>query len=465
MRPAMRRSSGPTPAIGLMAPPSTWYLPRNSRVRSIATTSLGSSTTQMVASERRGSRHTRHSSSCATLPQRSQKRTLFLTSVRASTSRLTSSGSAARRWKAMRWALLGPTPGSRPSSSIRSWTAPSYTRPAYGVAGTTARTARPGGAAQPSSTCSAITVPPSISATSGTPTRPVSSSTGSEWSISSIAWAYSASSTSSGLAPTCDASAPDEAPPTSHGGGAVLDGGADPAGDGALGAVPPGGEAALASDPLTVGMGRALGAGPGAGGAPGAGAAAGGAALGASAPAGGPPTRTPTPCVSRRARRGPRRGRGGARERPLDGREGTRARGGLGCGGCPGCGGCRGRCRPRRIGSREGPLDAHVDAERLDERALDDVGVRAVAERGREARRGEHEAQGGSRELAHLGVLAHEGPRRAAHPGHGLEDLGPAPAQQLGLDLGRATRRRRVGTGGRRGAHRRCGGRRRRRSH
>src|SRR3954467_853647 len=27
----------------------------------------------------------------------------------------------------MRCALLGPTPGSRPSSSIRSWTAPSYT--------------------------------------------------------------------------------------------------------------------------------------------------------------------------------------------------------------------------------------------------------------------------------------------------------------------------------------------------
>ena len=26
----------------------------------------------------------------------------------------------------MRWALFGPTPGSRPSSSIRSWTAPSY---------------------------------------------------------------------------------------------------------------------------------------------------------------------------------------------------------------------------------------------------------------------------------------------------------------------------------------------------
>src|SRR3954466_10077305 len=31
------------------------------------------------------------------------------------------------RWSAMRWALLGPTPGRRPSSSMRSWTAPSYT--------------------------------------------------------------------------------------------------------------------------------------------------------------------------------------------------------------------------------------------------------------------------------------------------------------------------------------------------
>ena len=30
----------------------------------------------------------------------------------------------------MRWALFGPTPGSRPSSSIRSWTAPSYMRTA-----------------------------------------------------------------------------------------------------------------------------------------------------------------------------------------------------------------------------------------------------------------------------------------------------------------------------------------------
>src|SRR5437667_5661717 len=30
-------------------------------------------------------------------------------------------------WNAMRCALLGPMPGSRPNSSIRSWIAPSYT--------------------------------------------------------------------------------------------------------------------------------------------------------------------------------------------------------------------------------------------------------------------------------------------------------------------------------------------------
>src|SRR3954447_16962207 len=122
-----RRSSGPTPAIGLIAPPSTWYLPRNSRVRSMATTSLGSSTTQIVSGERRGSRQMRHWGSWATFPQISQNWTRSLTSVSASASRRTSAGSAARRWYAMRWALLGPTPGSRPSSSIRSWTAPSYT--------------------------------------------------------------------------------------------------------------------------------------------------------------------------------------------------------------------------------------------------------------------------------------------------------------------------------------------------
>ena len=40
--------------------------------------------------------------------------------------RSASAGSTLRMWKASRWALLGPIPGSRPSSSIRSWTGPSY---------------------------------------------------------------------------------------------------------------------------------------------------------------------------------------------------------------------------------------------------------------------------------------------------------------------------------------------------
>ena len=53
---------------------------------------------------------------------------LVLDPVQRAASRSTSAGSAASRWNAMRCALLGPTPGSRPSSSIRSWTAPSYTR-------------------------------------------------------------------------------------------------------------------------------------------------------------------------------------------------------------------------------------------------------------------------------------------------------------------------------------------------
>src|SRR5690349_19483408 len=76
----------------------------------------------------------RHCSSWATLPHTVQKRTLSLTSTSALTSRLTSIGSACSRWKAIRCALLGPTPGSRPSSSIRSWTTPSYTPRAYALA-------------------------------------------------------------------------------------------------------------------------------------------------------------------------------------------------------------------------------------------------------------------------------------------------------------------------------------------
>src|SRR6478735_9332101 len=115
--------------MGLMAPPSTWYRPRNERVRSTARTSFDSSTTQITAGSRRGSRQIVHSSCSVTLPQTVQNLTLSLTVVMASTSRFMSWGSASRMWNASRCADLGPTPGRRPSSSISSWTAPSYTIP------------------------------------------------------------------------------------------------------------------------------------------------------------------------------------------------------------------------------------------------------------------------------------------------------------------------------------------------
>src|SRR4051794_568099 len=44
----------------------------------------------------------------------------------------------------MRCALLGPTPGSLPSSSMRSWTAPSYTRRDYDLGTTVSSGAAPG---------------------------------------------------------------------------------------------------------------------------------------------------------------------------------------------------------------------------------------------------------------------------------------------------------------------------------
>ena len=83
----MRRSSGPMPSMGLSAPPSTWYSPRYSRVRSIAATSFGSSTTQIAARLRRASRQMPQRSWSATLPQREQKRTFSRTSSSTSPSR------------------------------------------------------------------------------------------------------------------------------------------------------------------------------------------------------------------------------------------------------------------------------------------------------------------------------------------------------------------------------------------
>src|SRR4051794_24594673 len=68
----------------------------------------------------------RHCSDSETLKQVAQNRTRCLTSISTSANRRTSAGSDCSRWNAIRCAPLGPTPGSRPSSSIRSWTMPSY---------------------------------------------------------------------------------------------------------------------------------------------------------------------------------------------------------------------------------------------------------------------------------------------------------------------------------------------------
>src|SRR6478672_4338161 len=86
----------------------------------------------------------RHCSSSETLKQMLQNFTLALTSISTSASRRTSVGSACSRWNAIRCALLGPTPGSLPSSSMRSWTAPSYTRRDYDLTSTLSCAAAPG---------------------------------------------------------------------------------------------------------------------------------------------------------------------------------------------------------------------------------------------------------------------------------------------------------------------------------
>jgi recombination protein RecR len=85
-----------------------------------ATTSFGSSTTQMTVRSRRGSSQMRQMSASETLPQIVQNLTSFFTRIRTAARRSTSVSSAASRWNAMRCALFGPTPGSRPSSSMRS---------------------------------------------------------------------------------------------------------------------------------------------------------------------------------------------------------------------------------------------------------------------------------------------------------------------------------------------------------
>jgi hypothetical protein len=118
----MRSCSGPTPSIGLIAPCSTWYRPLNSWVFSTATMSRGSSTTQSTVGSRRSSVHSSHTSPSAMLKQRWQKLTRSFAWVIALARRSASGVVILRRWKAMRCADFGPTPGRRPSSSISSWT-------------------------------------------------------------------------------------------------------------------------------------------------------------------------------------------------------------------------------------------------------------------------------------------------------------------------------------------------------
>ena len=66
--------------MGLMAPWSTWYRPRNSWVFSTATMSRGSSTTQTTAGSRRSSAQISHSSPSDTLKQRRQNEMRSFTS-------------------------------------------------------------------------------------------------------------------------------------------------------------------------------------------------------------------------------------------------------------------------------------------------------------------------------------------------------------------------------------------------
>src|SRR6185436_10876629 len=102
--------------------------PRYSCVRSMGITSPGSSTTQMSSVSRRSSWQMRQRGSSARLKQTSQSRMRSLTSRIASARARASSGSVRRMWKASRWAVRCPIPGSLPSSVIRRWTEGAYKR-------------------------------------------------------------------------------------------------------------------------------------------------------------------------------------------------------------------------------------------------------------------------------------------------------------------------------------------------
>src|SRR4051794_4477372 len=91
-------------------------------------TSPGSSTTQMRSASRRSSWQMRQRGSSARLKQISHIPMRSFTSRIASASAFASSASARRMWKASRWAVRCPIPGSLPSSVMRRWTGGAYKR-------------------------------------------------------------------------------------------------------------------------------------------------------------------------------------------------------------------------------------------------------------------------------------------------------------------------------------------------
>ena len=87
----MARSSGPTWFMGEITPWSTWYWPLYSRLRSMAATSRGSATTQMVDGSRLGEAQMGHRPPAVKFWQTGQQVTLRLASTMASAKAFASS--------------------------------------------------------------------------------------------------------------------------------------------------------------------------------------------------------------------------------------------------------------------------------------------------------------------------------------------------------------------------------------
>src|SRR3954454_9696131 len=113
-------SDGPIPPSGERRPPSTWYIPRYSPVRSMAMMSLASSTTHTRLASRRGLAQIGQGLASVRLPHTPQGRTRSRMVTMPRASRCASSAGAFSRWKASRSAVFRPIPGSRASSSLRS---------------------------------------------------------------------------------------------------------------------------------------------------------------------------------------------------------------------------------------------------------------------------------------------------------------------------------------------------------